>query len=412
MKSDLDALMAKRGLDALIVAGDEHGNAPRAYLTNGAALTGGYVLKKRGAAPVAVVNPMEVEEAAKSGLEVHSYHDFGWGELYKQMDGDLDKATVVFWKRMLQHIGVESGKVGVYGTGAINHYLELIRMIGEQSPEYEFVGEMGMTLFDEAYVTKDAEEIERIRSVAARVSAVWQATWDFIGSHRAEGETVVKDDGTPLTIGDVKHFVRRELLDRDLEDDAMIFAQGRDGGFPHSRGDAETPLELGKPIVFDLFPREIGGGYYHDSTRTWSLGYATPEVQQAYDQVMDAFDVAVDNFRPNLPARLLQEAVQDYFESKGHPTTRSQPSTSVGYVHSLGHGVGLNIHERPSLGHLSKDVLQPGNVISIEPGLYYPERGFGVRIEDLCYVDASGALIDLTDFHKDLVLPLRKRASE
>jgi Xaa-Pro aminopeptidase len=104
---------------------------------------------------------------------------------------------------------------------------------------------------------------------------------------------------------------------------------------------------------------------------------------------------------------MLQEQVQDYFESKGHPTTRSNPSTSVGYVHSLGHGVGLNIHERPSIGHLSKDTLQPGNVISIEPGLYYPERGFGVRIEDLCYVDASGALVSLTDFHKELVLPLR-----
>lgn len=407
MKSDLDRLMEARGLDVLLICGDEHANPPRAYLTNGAMITGGYVLRKRGGSPMLVVNPMEIEEAARSGLETHSYHDFGWGELFQQTDGDIQKATVIFWKRLLQAVGVESGKVGVYGAGNINHYLELIRLVEAEYPEYRFVGEMGMTLFDEAYVTKDADEIARIRSVAERTSAVWQAAWDFIAGHRAEGETVVKADGSPLTIGDVKHFVRRELLDRDLEDDAMIFAQGRDGGFPHSRGEADTPLELGKAIVFDLFPRELGGGYYHDSTRTWSIGYATPEVEQAYNEVMDAFDVAVDNFRPNIPARVLQEAVQDYFESKGHPTTRSNPSTEVGYVHSLGHGVGLNIHERPSLGHLSKDVLQPGNVISIEPGLYYPERGFGVRIEDLCYVDASGELVTLTDFHKELVLPLR-----
>jgi Xaa-Pro aminopeptidase len=407
MKSDLDKLMQARGLDALMVVGDEHGNPPRNYLTNGAAVTGGYVLKKRDAAPVLVVNPMETEEAAKSGLEVHSYNDFGWGELYKQMDGDLPKASVVFWKRLLHSIGVERGKVGIYGAGELHKYLDLVGRVAAEYPEYQFVGEMGMTLFDEAYVTKDADEIARIRSVAARTSAVWQATWDFIAGHRAEGETVVKADGTPLTIGDVKHFVRRELLDRDLEDDAMIFAEGRDGGFPHSRGEAAMPLQLGKAIVFDLFPREIGGGYFHDSTRTWSIGYATPEVEQAYNEVMDAFDVAVDNFRPNIPARVLQEAVQDYFESKGHPTTRSNPSTNVGYVHSLGHGVGLNIHERPSIGHLSKDTLQPGNVISIEPGLYYPDRGFGVRVEDLCYVDASGELISLTDFHKELVLPLR-----
>ncbi|MEO8397502.1 MAG: M24 family metallopeptidase, partial [Chloroflexota bacterium] len=387
--------------------GDEHGNPMRNYLTNGAAVTGGYVLKKRGSAPLMVVNPMEIEEAAKSGLKVYSFNDFDWGALITSLAGDIGKATVTFWKRMLQNIEVESGKIGLYGTGTINHYLELIRMVEAAYPEYKLVGETGMTLFDEAYVTKDPGEIERIKSVAARTSAVWQATWDFIGGHKADGETVVKADGSPLTIGEVKRFVRRELLDRDLEDDAMIFAEGRDGGFPHSRGEADMPLKLGQAIVFDLFPRELGGGYYHDSTRTWSIGYATPEVQEAYDQVMDAFEVAEDNFRVNMPAHMLQEAVQDYFESKGHATTRSNPATPVGYVHSLGHGVGLNIHERPSIGHLSKDTLQVGNVISIEPGLYYPEQGFGMRIEDLCYVDANGTLISLTDFHKELVLPLK-----
>ena len=345
-----------------------------------------------------VVNPMEIEEAAKSGLKSYSFNDFDWGALLTSLGGDIGKATVTFWKRMLQKIELENGKIGIYGTGTINHYLELIRMVEAAYPEYKLVGETGMTLFDEAYVTKDPGEIERIKSVAERTSAVWQATWDFIGGHKADGEAVVKVDGSPLTIGEVKRFVRRELLDRDLEDDAMIFAEGRDGGFPHSRGEADMPLKLGQAIVFDLFPRELGGGYYHDSTRTWSIGYATPEVQEAYDQVMDAFEVAEDNFRVNMPAHMLQEAVQDYFESKGHATTRSNPATPVGYVHSLGHGVGLNIHERPSIGHMSKDTLQVGNVISIEPGLYYPEKGFGVRIEDLCYVDASGALVSLTDF--------------
>jgi Xaa-Pro aminopeptidase len=123
---------------------------------------------------------------------------------------------------------------------------------------------------------------------------------------------------------------------------------------------------------------------------------------------MDAFDIAVDSFRVGQPTHMLQDAVLDYFESKGHPTPRSTPGTMEGYVHSLGHGVGLNIHERPSITHVQKtDIFQAGNVVSIEPGLYYPERGYGVRIEDLCYVDESGQLVHLTDFHKDLVLPLR-----
>lgn len=406
MKSDLDQLMAERSLEAIVVTGEAHDNPPRYYLSGGAHVTGGYIIKKRGDAPVMVVNGMETEEAAKSGLRVLSQDDLGWAELMKEAEGNATKATVAFWGRLIEHFQIPPGKIGVYGAGNIHHYLELMHLLENAYLEHDFVGEMGMTLFDQAYVTKDADEMLRIRSVAARTSAVLQETWDFIAAHRAEGDQAVAEDGTPLTIGDVKRFVRRALLDRDLEDTDMIFAQGRDGGFPHSRGEADMPLRLGQAIVFDLFPRELGGGYHHDSTRTWSIGYATPEVEQAYRQVMDAFDIAVETFRPGIAASALQEAAQDYFEKLGHPTARSQPGTSVGYVHSLGHGVGLNIHERPSLGHLSKDTLQPGNVISIEPGLYYPEQRFGIRVEDTFYVSENGELISLTDFHKELVLPL------
>jgi Xaa-Pro aminopeptidase len=408
MKSDLDRLMTARDLQALIVAGGHGHNAPRDYLTNSAHITGGLVIKKRGDAPVMVVNAMEVEEADKSGLTVYTMYDLGWAELVEKAEGNRSKAEVGMWGRCLEKFGVPAGNVGVYGTGDLNMYIELIRMVELAYPDYKFVGELGMTLFDEAYITKDADEIKRIKSVAVRTSTVWQTTWDFIAGHRAEGDTVVKSDGSPLTIGDVKRFVRRELLDHDLQDNDMIFAQGRDGGFPHSRGEADMALQLGQAIVFDLFPSELGGGYYHDSTRTWCIGYAPDEVQAVFDQVMDAFDIAVDSFRIGQPTHMLQDAVLDYFESKGHPTMRSQPGAMDGYVHSLGHGVGLNIHERPSITHVAKtEKFQPGNVVTIEPGLYYPEKGYGVRVEDMCYVDEQGQLVHLTDFRKDLVLPLR-----
>ena len=79
-----------------------------------------------------------------------------------------------------------------------------------------------------------------------------------------------------------------------------------------------------------------------------------------------------------------------------------------GYTHSLGHGVGIDIHERPSLSHIQRDdKLQVGNVFSIEPGLYFPERGFGVRVEDLFVVAENGELVSLTPFRKDLVIPLK-----
>ena len=408
MKSDLDRLMTERDLHALVIVGDETYSAPRDYLTNGAQVTGGLVIKKRGADPMMIVNPMEVEEAAASGLTVLTFNDLDWAELIKKAEGDRSKAQTGLWERALQRQEVPSGKIGIYGTSDVNVYIDLVNDLNKLEG-YEFVGERGLTVFDEAMVTKDADELARIKTVAAGTSATLQATWDFIASHRADGdEMLVKPDGTPLTIGDVKRFVWRTLMDYDLEDTGMIFAQGRDAGFPHSRGQRDMPLKLGQSIVFDLFPREMGGGYHHDVTRTWCIGYAPDTVQQLYDTVMESFEIAMNTYEePGQPTHLMQEAVLDYFEGLGHPTQRSDPKAMAGYVHSLGHGVGINIHESPAISHLRKsDVFQAGNALTIEPGLYYPDKGYGVRVEDMVYIDDNGKMVTLTDFHKELVLPL------
>lgn len=409
MRSDLDRLMSERDLQAIVVAGGEFQNTYRAYLSNGVDIHGGITIKKRGSAPVLIVSVMEIEEAAKSGLQAMTYDDFQWDEIVAKAEGDQNKMQIGLWGNIFEKLSIPAGKIGIYGTGEIGAWVERSRLLAGAFPQYQLVGEIGKTIFDEAFLTKDADELRVIREVAAKTSATLQATWDFIGSHRAEGDTVVKADGTPLTIGDVKRFVRRDLLDRELEDTDMIFAQGRDGGFPHSRGESTMALKLGQPIVFDLFPRQLGGGYHHDSTRTWSIGYATDEVKAIYDQVMQAFKIAVDTYaEPGQPTHTLQDAVLDYFEANGHPTRRSNPGSSIGYSHSLGHGVGLNIHERPSISHREPDdIFQQGNFITIEPGLYYPDKGIGMRIEDSFIIDDAGKLISITNFHKELVLPLK-----
>lgn len=409
MRSDLDRLMTERDLQALIVAGGEFQNTMRAYLSNGVDIHGGMTIKKRGSAPVLIVSVMEIEEAAKSGLQVMTYDDFEWDQIVAKAEGDQNKMQVGLWGNIFEKLAIPAGKIGIYGTGEIGAWVERSRLLAGAFPQYQLMGEIGKTIFDEAFLTKDDDEMRVIREVAVKTSAVLQATWDYISSHRADGDTVVNAEGKPLTIGDVKRFVRRELLDRELEDTDMIFAQGRDGGFPHSRGEASMALKLGQPIVFDLFPRQLGGGYHHDTTRTWCIGYAPAEVQDIYNQVKQAFNIAVETYaEPGQPCHTLQDAVLDYFEANGHPTRRSHPGSSIGYSHSLGHGVGLNIHERPSISHREpNDVFQQGNFITIEPGLYYPDKGIGMRIEDSFIIDEAGKLISITDFHKDLVLPLK-----
>lgn len=409
MKSDLDRLMRERDMVAFIIGGGEEESPERNYMTNGAHIMGGVILKKVGETGVAVVSPMEIEEMHDSGLDCYTFNDLGLAEIALKSGGNPLQTQLEFWKSCLDRFEVPSGKVGIYGVGMLGHYLAFFRALERELPQYEFVGEIRRTIFTEAMATKSHQELERMRAVARKTDEVMQIAWDYISSMQEREGEVVDQNGRNVTIGDVKALINRALMDRGLVDqDGMIFAQGRDAAFPHSRGAAKTPLRTGQTIVFDFFPREIGGGYYHDCTRTWSIGYATEEVQRSFQDVSDAFDVAVETFVSGGKAHRLQDAALDLFESRGHPTGRSHPGTTDGYTHGLGHGVGLRVHEAPGMSHLQReDILQPGNVITIEPGVYYPERGYGIRLEDTFYVSEQGELISLSPQPKNLILPLK-----
>lgn len=247
-----------------------------------------------------------------------------------------------------------------------------------------------------------------MREAGRLTCLVMGETRDFIQEHSVRDGVVMKNGKEALTIGDVRQFIRARLsLYGMAEDHDTIFAQGRDAGVPHNRGNDAAPLRLGEPIVFDFFPM-TSKGYFHDITRTWCLGYAPPQVQEAWDQCKEIFDQVMGSLAVGQPCRAAQELVCDYFEAKGHPTVRTQPGTHEGFVHSLGHGLGLDIHEEPRLSHAvgNDTVLQPGHVVSVEPGLYYPDRGFGVRIEDTVAFTEAGELVNLTDFPYDLVIPM------
>ena len=165
-------------------------------------------------------------------------------------------------------------------------------------------------------------------------------------------------------------------------------------------------VALGKTIVFDIFPREAGGGYFFDMTRTFCLGYAPPEVEEAYRDVCECTERLIKTYEIGTEAKYYQQMTCEFFESRGHPTIASDTKTEAGYVHSVGHGLGLAIHEEPRFSDVptNTDVLEPGHTFTCEPGLYYPDRGFGVRIEDVIWIDPDGTVHNLTDFSKELVI--------
>jgi Xaa-Pro aminopeptidase len=141
-------------------------------------------------------------------------------------------------------------------------------------------------------------------------------------------------------------------------------------------------------------------------TRTFCLGYAPPEVEAAYRDVADCVAHIVAAYEVGTEVRHYQRLTCEFFEARGHPTVASDSTTETGYVHSVGHGLGLAIHEDPffSDSPTNVDVLQPGHVFSCEPGLYYPGRGYGIRIEDVIWIDEGGAVHNLTEFPKQLVV--------
>jgi Xaa-Pro aminopeptidase len=280
-------------------------------------------------------------------------------------------------------------------------------------PGVEFIGEpQGDTVFLRAMETKDSSEVARIRQMGQITTEVVGLVRDYLTDCAVrEDEVLLKEDGSPLTVGDVHARIRLWIAERGAElPSGFIFAQGRDAGVPHSGGTPEDLMRLGQTIVFDIYPAEKGGGYYYDFTRTWSLGYATPETQELFDQVFEVYNKVFDNFDLNAPFKDYQRLVCEYYEEKGHKTPLNTKSPIEGYVHSLGHGVGLNIHERPFSGLTIGDDqrLAAGVVITSEPGLYYPEKGMGFRIEDTLWVRPDGVIEKLAEFPYDFVLPMKK----
>lgn len=410
MKTDIDNLMQAHNLDALLVTGRGQHNPPMVYLTGGGHLTNADLLKKRGEPPVLFHYAMERDEAAKTGLITKNLADYRLADLLKQANGDAAQAAVLRYQKMLTEYGVTEGRVALFGQGDAGTIYATFTALQKVMPGLTLLGEIGSTVLLEAMATKSPEEVERIRRVGQVTTQVVGKTAEFLSSHPASEGALMKADGSPLTIGEVKRRINLWLAEGGLENpEGCIFAIGRDAGVPHSSGNPGDFLRLGQTIVFDIFTCEAGGGYHYDFTRTWCLGYAPDEALKLYEDVLSVYRTIREEMKVDALCKPYQQRACALFETQGHPTIQSDPQTQVGYVHGLGHGLGLQVHERPMMGAGASetDRLVPGVVITVEPGLYYPERGLGVRLEDTVYVRPDGQIETLAEYPLDLVLPVK-----
>jgi Xaa-Pro aminopeptidase len=411
MKSDLDVLMQAKNMAALLIFGNAENNSPMTYLTGGGHVSAATLIKKVNEPAVLFCNGMERDEAAKSGLKVRLYDEFPWQDLLEQASGDMSLMAAMRLKNIFIDMGV-SGRVGLYGHTDLGSMFSTLSHFQRLMPGVELVGESREnSLFMMAQETKDDSEVAHIRAMGKITTDVVRLTSEFLtGCRVSADEVLLNENGEPLKLGEVKARINLWLAERGaVPSEGFIFSIGRDAGVPHSQGNPDDLMRLGQTIVFDIYPQEAGGGYFYDFTRTWSLGYATPQAQTLYNQVHAVYKEVVGNLDLNARFKDYQALTCDLFEKDGHPTPKTHKSPLQGYIHSLGHGVGLNIHERPWSGATASDdnLLKPGVVMTIEPGLYYPDQGMGFRIEDTYWVRPDGQIELLAEYPYDFVLTMK-----
>jgi Xaa-Pro aminopeptidase len=236
--------------------------------------------------------------------------------------------------------------------------------------------------------------------VAAIESALAHTTDAFARIEQILSKSTIKDDllyfaGEVLTSERLKFEVEKVLLAHNLlSTEGLIIASAEQSAIPHHQG--AGPLKANSPIICDLFPVDRTTGYFADMTRTYCKGEPTEHFINMYAAVKTAQERAIAAIRPGITGKAVHEICVGTFAEHGFATNESG-----GFIHGTGHGLGLEIHEAPNVNARNEAPLQVGNVVTVEPGLYYPKHG-GVRIEDVVVITEDGCR-DLTRYPNALM---------
>ncbi|MDI9616355.1 MAG: Xaa-Pro peptidase family protein [Methanothrix sp.] len=247
--------------------------------------------------------------------------------------------------------------------------------------------------FEHIRAVKTPEEISAIADAQRACESAMEVAINLIKKSEPS-DCILVLDGAPLTSERVRGAIDLRLAELGYETLDTIVCGGLMSSNPHSRGSGPLPADM--PIVIDIFPRSKISRYFADMTRTVVRGEPSAEIVEMYQAVRAAQEAGLRCIKDGVSGADVHEAVCRTFDDFGY-TERED----AGFIHSTGHGVGLSIHESPSLSEHG-GVLRSGNAVTVEPGLYYPDTG-GVRLEDLVVVRANGCE-NLTSFGKELVI--------
>jgi Xaa-Pro aminopeptidase len=387
LRKDLDGILAEKGVEAMFLYSESFAEANMYYLTKFLAPDPFIFLKKVDDDPTIVINPMEYPRAQKESIvrDIRSYADYNFLEIIKSAPdpkiGGLQFIASVAKKEL--------------GVGTKIYVPPKFPTVIADALRKE--GLTILPLFDvieKARETKEPDEIDEIRSVQKINEKVTEEVVDIIADAEvdANGTLITRKDGRKkaLTVHEVKSVFGHNFLDHGcVMEEEIIVACGPRGADPHYFGDPEDELKANQPIILDIYPRSLRKRYWTDMTRSIVKGKASTEVKRMFSAVFEARNASIDAIKAGILGSEVNDVCCNVFEKAGYGTIRGGKRITKGFLHSLGHGVGLQIHEGPAMNEFYKFELEENNIVTVEPGLYDPDVG-GVRIEDIVEITKTG----------------------
>jgi len=234
---------------------------------------------------------------------------------------------------------------------------------------------------------KNEHEIRCLAQAEQLTRKAMQQAEHYLAACSIGDDDILRDaeSGKKVKSADVRRSIETFLISRGAMPAHTIVACGKEGADPHNIGHGY--IRAHQTIIIDIFPRVLATGYWGDMTRTYVKGKASPEIKNLYQTVREGQDIGLSMVADGVDGSCIHQAITNHFDQQGYPTKMLR-GKQTGFFHGTGHGVGLEIHEAPRISTKS-DILQAGQVVTVEPGLYYPGLG-GVRIEDMVAVRHNG----------------------
>lgn len=384
----IDRFLHEKKIDAYLMISESQNNASMYYLT-GFLAPDSFIYLKKNEEGILFISQMEYGRAKKESTvkRIESTLDHG---IMEKVRGNKDPN--------LAFCDFISDLMGEYEIKSVAVPMDFPIYVGDCLRKNGIKVVPQSNLIENDRSIKTPSEVDLIKKAQFACEKAMKAAINVIkNSNNKKGALFYK--GESLTSEKVKQAIKHTLIDWGCTDEDPIVACGKQASDPHFSGSGQ--LMANQPVIIDIFPRLQRGRYFSDMSRTVSFGKPSTEVMDMYVAVLDAQNRAIEMVKPGVKCSDIHNAVCDLFEERGYGTTRKNDRS--GFIHATGHGVGLEIHEKPTISE-NDYVLLTGNVITIEPGLYDPKLG-GVRIEDILLVK-NKKCENLTKFKKDIVVDM------